>query len=41
MAADARKKNTKLFHARMQVLRIEEWCVEAANAEERKPPRRV
>jgi hypothetical protein len=34
MTADARKKSTKLFHARMQVLRIEEWCVEAANAEE-------
>jgi hypothetical protein len=34
MAADARKKSTKLFHARMQVLRIEEWCVEAENAEE-------
>jgi hypothetical protein len=34
MAADARKKGTKLFHARMQVLRTEEWCVEAANAEE-------
>jgi hypothetical protein len=28
------EKSTKLFHARMQVLRIEEWCVEAENAEE-------
>lgn len=34
MAADARKTSTKLFHAKMQVLRVEEWCVEAANAEE-------
>lgn len=34
MAANARKRNTKLFHARMQILRIEEWCVEAENAEE-------
>jgi hypothetical protein len=34
MAASARKKNTKLFHATMQVLRMEEWCVEAESAEE-------
>ena len=34
MAANARKKSTRLFHATMQVLRIEEWCVEAESAEE-------
>jgi len=34
MAASAKKKNTKLYHATMQVLRMEEWCVEAASAEE-------
>ncbi len=25
---------TKLFHAKMLVTRLEEWCVEAASAEE-------
>jgi hypothetical protein len=34
MAASAKKKNTKLYHATMQVLRLEEWCVEAESAEE-------
>jgi hypothetical protein len=28
------KENTRLFHARMLVTRVEEWCVEAATAEE-------
>ena len=28
------KEKTRLFHARMVVTRFEEWCVEAASAEE-------
>jgi hypothetical protein len=32
--ASAVKVKTKLFHARMLVTRLEEWCVEAGNAEE-------
>jgi hypothetical protein len=28
------KDKTRLFHARMLVTRVEEWCVEAATAEE-------
>jgi hypothetical protein len=34
MAATARKKSARLFRATMQVLRMEEWCVEAESAEE-------
>ena len=30
----AEKTKPRLFHARMVVTRIEEWCVEAASAEE-------
>jgi hypothetical protein len=30
----AGKTKPRLFHARMVVTRIEEWCVEAASAEE-------
>jgi hypothetical protein len=30
----AEKTEPRLFHARMVVTRIEEWCVEAATAEE-------
>jgi hypothetical protein len=32
--ASAAKSKTKLFHAKMLVTRLEEWCVEAASAEE-------
>jgi hypothetical protein len=32
--ATAAKAKTKLFHGRMLVTRLEEWCVEAASAEE-------
>jgi hypothetical protein len=28
------QEKTRLFHARMLVTRVEEWCVEAATAEE-------
>ncbi len=35
MAANAKKK-TQTFHARMTVTRTEEWCVDAASAEEAK-----
>jgi hypothetical protein len=28
------KNKTRLFHAKMQVTRLEEWCVEAETAEE-------
>ena len=28
------KNKTRLFHAKMQVTRLEEWCVEAESAEE-------
>jgi hypothetical protein len=34
MPAAAKKKPLKTFHATMHVTRIEEWCVEAATAEE-------
>lgn len=34
MVANARKKGTRLFHASMQVLRMEKWCVEAESADE-------
>jgi hypothetical protein len=36
MAAPAtrRKRKPRLFHATLQVTRTEEWCVEAATAEE-------
>jgi uncharacterized protein YbaP (TraB family) len=30
----ATKTKTRLFHARMLVTRLEEWCVEAENAEQ-------
>lgn len=30
----AAKAKTKLFHAKMLVTRLEDWCVEAASAEE-------
>lgn len=30
----ATKTQTRLFHARMLVTRLEEWCVEAETAEE-------
>jgi hypothetical protein len=30
----ATKVKTKLYHARMLVTRLEEWCVEAVSAEE-------
>jgi hypothetical protein len=33
-AKRATKTQTQLFHARMAVTRLEEWCVEAATAEE-------
>lgn len=32
--ASAAKTRTRLFHAKMLVTRVEEWCVEAASAEE-------
>lgn len=32
----ASPKAAKMFHATMHVTRLEEWCVEAANAEEAK-----
>jgi hypothetical protein len=35
MAAQAKKK-LHTFHARMVVTRLEEWCVDATNAEEAK-----
>jgi hypothetical protein len=34
MAATARTKTFKTFHATMQVTRLEEWCVEAETADE-------
>lgn len=34
MRATALKKKEKLFHAKVLVTRIEEWCVEAATAEQ-------
>jgi len=34
MPAAAKKKALKTFHATMHVTRLEEWCVEAATAEE-------
>jgi hypothetical protein len=33
-AKRAAKTRTRLFHARMLVTRLEEWCVEATTAEE-------
>jgi len=33
-AASATKTKTRLFHARMAVTRLEEWCVEAATSEQ-------
>jgi hypothetical protein len=33
-ARTAPKTKPRLFHARMVVTRVEEWCVEAATAEE-------
>jgi hypothetical protein len=33
-ATSALKTKTRLFHAKMLVTRLEEWCVEAASAEE-------
>jgi hypothetical protein len=35
MAAGAKKK-AETFHATMLVTRLEEWCVDASNAEEAK-----
>ncbi len=32
--AAARKIKTRLFHAKMVVTRVEEWCVEATSAAE-------
>jgi hypothetical protein len=32
-ATSALKTRTRLFHARMLVTRLEEWCVEAPSAE--------
>ena len=34
VAAPKRKPKLKMFHATMHVTRVEEWCVEAATAEE-------
>jgi hypothetical protein len=34
MPATAKNKKLRLFHASMQVMRLEEWCVEAESAEE-------
>jgi hypothetical protein len=34
MLAPTVKQKLKTFHASMQVTRMEEWCVEAENAEE-------
>jgi hypothetical protein len=34
MAAQARKKKVRTFHATMVVTRTEEWCVDAESAEE-------
>ena len=34
MLAPDVKKKLKLYHATMQVTRLEEWCVEAESAEE-------
>ena len=34
MAQAALKPKLKTFHATMHVVRVEEWCVEAENAEE-------
>jgi hypothetical protein len=33
-AVRAAKAKTKLFHAKMLVTRVEEWCVEATTADE-------
>jgi hypothetical protein len=33
-ATSALKTRTRLFHARMLVTRLEEWCVEAESADE-------
>ena len=34
MPATAKNKKLRLFHGTMQVMRLEEWCVEAESAEE-------
>jgi hypothetical protein len=34
MPATKAKSKIRLFHARMLVTRLEEWCVEAATADE-------
>ena len=34
MLAPPTKQKIKMFHATMQVTRLEEWCVEAETAEE-------
>lgn len=34
IAKEIAKEKTRLFHARMVVTRVEEWCVEAATPEE-------
>jgi hypothetical protein len=34
MPATKAKRKTRLFHAKMLVTRLEEWCVEAETAEE-------
>jgi hypothetical protein len=34
MPAMKAKSKTRLFHAKMLVTRLEEWCVEAATADE-------
>ena len=34
MPATVQNKKLKLFHASMQVMRLEEWCVEAESAKE-------
>jgi hypothetical protein len=34
MPATAKNRKRRLFHASMQVMRLEEWCVEAGSAEE-------
>jgi len=33
-AANAARIKTRLFHAKMLVTRLEEWCVEAENSEQ-------
>jgi hypothetical protein len=34
MARSVAKRRKKLFHATVQVTRVEDWCVEAESAEE-------